>query len=642
MGFLQFIITISCLCFLPGFALLILLNLWHRFNKLESLILSIPMSLSILPGTLYLIGHFLPVQSSTSILTTISLFVIILVLSRILRNNKGDLAEKIEIFSSRGRVIFLFVLSVWGLLAISALFELDSVHRIIPAIGDYPKHDGIIHAIAGRKLPPVNPFFRPGFDIDLSYYYFFHLLPASTYPSSFIPPANIFAIFSFLVGIGFLTSMALFVRVIGGTKRHALVTVLLVAFIGGLDLIPLIFTYSKDISNCPRSLWNCWWGNAPILASSWAAGSIKYIYTFRAMIWSPQHLLAAMFFFLGPALFYLKVPWNRLVLIIPFALLTFVGSSIYLAILAVLTFFTWGIVFKIWRAPDLKKYFSIQSLTSFGITGLLIYLFYSEITPDKDTSTASLRLGFIGSPLFLQVLMPSAPDWLRRMISPLTVCLIGLTPAFLPILLSYRKLTHKINYRWLVILLSTSFVSGFLIQSTGQFNDFGIRSQFVARACFLILSAFGLIQVISSKKKAAIAAVSFFLVLGSLPLIYDVYGQGPIRLSRQLPWSQQNQNYIEACNFLRSDTPKNAIVQSTVGHMSLLYLLSKRRSVLLDHLNGTLFNVDQNLARRIEGKIWKIILRLDSDHAAESAKKLQIDYLILRNRRIPPKAFEPI
>ena len=38
---------------------------------------------------------------------------------------------------------------------------------------------GIITALAGKSLPPANPFFRPGHDVALSYYYLFHgaLLP---------------------------------------------------------------------------------------------------------------------------------------------------------------------------------------------------------------------------------------------------------------------------------------------------------------------------------------------------------------------------------------------------------------------------------------------------------------------------------
>ena len=229
--------------FLPGFVFGWLLDLasFRQRTPLLRILLSLPLSLSLTPVIIYLLGR----QFSTSAVWWFFAAVWLTFPVMLMRSNRARGQFP------RGLLKPLTVIAViWVAVALLSLVDLQFGHRLyFSAVSyDYTVRSAAVGQLArAHWYPPANPFFYPGHAEPFRYHYFWFML--CSWPvrlaTHWIGPRP--AIFAGVVWTGFtlMATVALYLRLFdryGGIaiRRRTLLAFGLLA-ITGLDIIPTLF-----------------------------------------------------------------------------------------------------------------------------------------------------------------------------------------------------------------------------------------------------------------------------------------------------------------------------------------------------------------------------------------------------------------
>jgi hypothetical protein len=336
---------------LPGVQVARFLGLYSSWREGRTLILSIASGLLFSP----ILGYWVSIGLGFDrwlILAALALFSLGGAGVNALWPNAGRPGEPL-CQSRRQYACFGVLLTVLSLGILLTYIEGYSAEGVYPVeMGDWFKHYGVAWSIRNTGVPPVDIFFYGDPSRErLSYYYFFHLSVAildllhggetSIYHSSVVmvlaTALSFVCVFYLLAG-----------RVLRKTSA-ALWSLFCATVVGGLDIIPMIprniELFQKENPGAPLG---------PLAyfpadhIDNWAPAPYLRLNTlFATYIWVPQHVMALMAFVLGLYLIREVSNRRRLVTAAPFLLLTLIGHSAWIAMIAGLCILTCGL-YHLW------------------------------------------------------------------------------------------------------------------------------------------------------------------------------------------------------------------------------------------------------------------------------------------------------
>jgi hypothetical protein len=325
---------------LPGYVAAWLLDLFafRRRTVPFRLALSIPLSISLGPIAVYLLGAWLfwPIWLSFAGLVCWEWW-----------GRRFRLPE-----TQKLRLTPFFV---WIVLALLSLVDLQLGDRLYYSIigYDYSIRTEMIHSLATAGIPPRTPFFFPGHDVPLRYHYFWLMLCSQVARLGFGARAALIAGTPWC-GFGLMGLVALYLRLFSplGASRLSRRTAIAMALLGvtGLDILPTLLLIGLKVAGLSGMIFPSmeWWNEQ---VDGW-------VYT---MLWEPHHLSGLIACFTGFLCLW-RAPeepgrgglWkNSIVAGAAFA--TAVGSSIHIVFVFAIFLAVWTIITMLRRWPaDLK------------------------------------------------------------------------------------------------------------------------------------------------------------------------------------------------------------------------------------------------------------------------------------------------
>jgi hypothetical protein len=577
----------------------------------RTLPLAIPVGLSVLPAALFVMGHVIPIQSLYAAMITC-------LLSLLFWLGRGPLEKVDTVEASRSALLVAFVFL--AMIGVVVFWETSSSPILYPAVGDYPKHFGMLQALQQKVLPPENPFFRPGDPVRLSYYYLFHLLPAAVDTLPGVSSSQAFAAAAVFTGFGTLVILHELFRL----RWIALLTVIL---LGGLEMVPLAQQFATS-GSCTGWI-DCWFSTVSLGATTWSGGGTKVHHFLQAMLWLPQHLNAAMIVFV--LIWLRRRNPNRFWVLFPSMVLTMCGSSAYI-VFASIGFFVAQVVHE-------RKMSSRSVAGVVAALALVSWLAY-EIRPSSNAMTVGLSFGIPASHIFSSPESMVSSSRILQIGNFLLLLVIGLGPAVIVGATTFKEKSARIIPPPIWLGALGAGLIGLFVQTPNPFspesgNDLGRHSLFLVQLILTVWAGISLARIVRDRRFVTLCALVPLLTVSFLSTFHEVWSLGPHRIAVQMRPSLTTQDFTHATMFLRSNTSPEAIVQAPVPPFSQLFQFSERRSALLDEFHGGSFNVDRVQLSRTKAQIDSIFENLQNPKASEISRQLKIDYLFLRKVRVP-------
>jgi len=596
--------------FLPGWGVVRWLKLLEDEPLLYRIAITIPLGMSVAIPPIFVLGHFMlltPWLCMTVGTVATGIFFVMLRLEQ-----PGVSPSLSRPFSATDYWFLVFIL----LMAVSVGVQgwvPSSIAHGFPSYFDYVKHDGVMFALGNQVLPSFNPFFYPGKSDPLSYYYFFHLLPACLGSVGWMSYANAFSIFSILLGVGFIGCLYAYIRRV--LQLRVALAVLAIGWliaIGGIDIKVIYSRFDTIVSGLD---WSSFLDRTGILSIPL---NLEYRFpgVLQSLAWVPQHVWAATGFLLIPFLATQKVEPSKFLPIGYSILFCTMGSSVYLGLLLLpIT------IYYLWQRGTPQSIYSddkwLLGIWSFFF-GILFIWFFWEIRPASGSESSGLSLGW---PTFSKI---GVSDGFEGAIWFVARLLANILPLIVIILWRWRKFYL---HRWSQIVLVLGVLCSLFLHSKGPHNDFGIRILFVVRVFTVLATVQAFSQIrITMKGLGVMGIVALPFIWSNLNTI-NVYGLE--RVSKQKrSISGQNQDYFDMVNYLKNETAADAIVQGPWVRYSRLLQLSRRRSILLDAAHGPLLNVQPSIYRPIRAAVGRYFSQQSALHDLEMMKRLGLDYIV--------------
>ncbi len=265
--------------FVPGYVLAWLSNLaqFRQRSTAFRLTLSVPLSISICPILIYLVGRFASMQFAWGIFAAVWLCFLVIVARQ----------ARPFAFLSRSALPFAIVVALWTALAVSSLIDLQWRHKVYfsTVVLDYSVRTQFIHSITATGVPPANPFFYPGHAVPIRYHYFWLLVCSMVEQMgrSWIGPRAAWIGGAVWCGIGLIALVVLYFRLVwyrgpDTFLRRALLGVALLG-VTGLDLIPNLGLWAMFGMGMPRAIQASgdWWNEQVAGFTSTALWEAHYL-----------------------------------------------------------------------------------------------------------------------------------------------------------------------------------------------------------------------------------------------------------------------------------------------------------------------------------------------------------------------------
>lgn len=341
---------------LPGRVLLRAIRLDRRYCRGGRFLLSLGLSLAVMPVLLNPIWHSTNQGWQLLLFSASLLTVAMLLMGRFAQNAEitdedgtnggrpgeiqGSAAAPLLLFvSMRARVLATTLFGLIALGTIGSYWPGDIGRGPTPAIiHDYIKHHAILFSMERGPLPLGNPFFADQATGPTYYYHFFYLIPATL--RSFVPGLSIglaFGLCAALVGIaiaGLLTILA--AELAASKKTHpqmmqmsqmeagkagaasvegvALLALLLATAVGGLDIVPVLLLHLKTVT-----------------LDAWADTLVRIHNLVTQMVWTPQNMQGLLVGLVGAWLLGRKSWWRGWLVLGPILAANLIGSSVWIA-----------------------------------------------------------------------------------------------------------------------------------------------------------------------------------------------------------------------------------------------------------------------------------------------------------------------
>ena len=261
----------------PGYLLAWLGNFFEFRNRrlITQLLISVVISVSILPAIAYLIGKFVGFDFVNVILVMTFIVFLYLVVGKV-RSQPVHLGKW-------EKAAFLLTFA-WILIAVISSVDLQTKDRLYFSVlaNDNQTRVALTDAIVRTGIPPANPHLFLGQPSPVSYFYFWMILPAllTRLTGGWIDARISFIASTVWAGIALRALVVLYLRFHAPNKSIGIgarsVAALFLLFITGLDIIFAVIEIYRLPGNVSITEW--WNGNS--LVSSWSG----------ATLWAPHHI----------------------------------------------------------------------------------------------------------------------------------------------------------------------------------------------------------------------------------------------------------------------------------------------------------------------------------------------------------------
>ena len=545
--------SVGLLILLPGLQIVRWLGLYASRREGRTIILSVASGLLIMPIFLHwaglAFGFSRPVAFAVPLLLTIALAGL-----NTLRPTAGRSPK--PLFESRRQYVLFGVLMLVLVVGIIVPY----VRGYTPAgvypveMGDWFKHYGVSWSIRHTGVPPVDIFFYgdPAQE-RMSYYYYFHLT-AATLDYLHGGASSVYHSIIILVitaTVSFLLVFYLLARKVLQTTGAALWSLLCVSLVGGLDVIPMIprnlDLFKKTFPDRPIT-WLSYFPTDHV--DNWAPAPYLRINTLYAtFIWVPQHVTALLALIFGLYLFKAVSNRLRLATVAPFVLLSILGHSTWIAMIAYLCLALYALieVRRCWQARDRREALRVLGIYALVAVCLLVISFplVRELTsPSAPKSGIVFEIPLTRDWKALSFFRQTFPHiYAARLLDLVEQYIIELGPLLLCglgglwLFSRDRRPERLMPYFVLAIVLGflsiSFFASGRAWTEMGFTlnNDLGMRAIMPAQAILALFAGYSLdsltrLNVGATGRGILKTFVGILLVLGILAFVWEVCAMG--------------------------------------------------------------------------------------------------------------------
>ena len=539
-------------------------------------------------------------------------------------------------------------LALWGVL-ILLVIDLKIDGQLVTSLMtyDYVKHIAVTDAITRTSIPPVNPSFYPGKELDLFYYYFWFIFPSliDQVGAGLISPRH-----AVLAGIlwgplGLIAIAWFFIKKFGriaipdiDPRYYPLIVSMLA--ITGLDLLPILGHKVLEhlVGIPPYRVPSIEWWNEQV--TSWV-GSI---------IWVPHHvsaLVATLFVFMlirdcvDTESISTKRHYVTAIILCSLALASAFGMSIWVTLVFLCFLIIWFILVSIKGYKD-----EVHVLLGIGFFSLIFVLPYVvELQGANHLNTSvivpSVRSFFLVD-AFDSVLDPAVLQLTRLIFLPVNY-FVELGFFFLGGMyyFFYRmKWKQRISRQelYIIVLLSTSVTICTFIKADIKHNDLGWRGFMFTQLILLLYSAPLYVSVFKkggSKKTGCLTPImrsvtTIVLVLGVTANIYEMT---VLRTHSLGPSGEKGIKLREMYDWVEKNTHKEVIIQHNPDEEVEYYhaLYGHRQVLLADRTLGKLYGINDYMYEQLYESLYPIFnSNLSTQELVKKARILNLDIIILK------------
>ncbi|MFQ6048133.1 MAG: hypothetical protein ACE5K7_02085 [Phycisphaerae bacterium] len=448
---------------------------------------------------------------------------------------------------------------------------------------DFVKHHAVLDSLQRRPLPLGNVFYARGADGPIYYYHFFYLVPATLrlWVQHRLSIELAFAVQSALTALIVVGLIYLLAKRLSGAELSAMFAAFSASVIGGLDIVPVLINAAR--------------GQLVITLDAWTLDHrIGNFYT--QMLWAPQHVAGLLVVLVAVAMLSLAASGRRWLLLGPLLIAAVVGTSVYVAMPALLGLGLW-VLLDLWRLLRDRRALCRRAAVYIFAAGLALLLAGPLLL---GYYRMSLRFGATFStqwPRFNYALLGRLvePGILANLLDLPWILLLEFGARFVLCLLVagavYVRFWRDPGLK-LLGLTGLAGLAGYVcLRSVIQYNDFGTRAMLPAMAASAILAAAALRAGAGSfswynplgwtleparlvgYRRALQLIVGATVAAGLAVGVYEAPANAVRRYAQ--PWWQNRQasalrrqqlaDEQQACSFLRHGLPLRAVVQFHPG-----------------------------------------------------------------------------
>lgn len=496
-------------------------------------------------------------------------------------DSSGSSRGVLALFDSRGwnRVLAGLLLYV-GACVLGALWLPRAFDGVAPqAAEDYVKHHAILLSLERGPLPIRSVFYAGEPDTAYYYYEYHHYLAAALrkLTGDAVPIPLAFGLSSAVLACTLIALVCMLALPLTGRPAAALLAGACVSIVGGWDCLPVLV---RILSGQPP----------PIILDSWISIPWRMHNLMTQFVWCPQHVAALLVLVLA-AIGLRAAPRARWWIVAgPVLAASVFGSSAYLA----MVFFPAAVLFVLLRLAERRT--QPERLRREGLGLVAIACLGAALMVPQAWGYVEMSRRYPGGLTWQWPRMDVAllgrwvaPGPLANWLDAPWVLLIDLGLAGCACWVVGRafwaKLWQDQGVRLIVLSGVLGLAAAFTIRSDVSPLDYGFRvaiepAQVVAAICAGALFVRVLDQL--PARWLAAAAVVAGLVLGLPAGLYEA----PLMAVRSLVLRNPNTQEAGALRFLRSRTPREAIVQGDPLRRLDLPQLIDRRTAVLDPNNA--------------------------------------------------------
>jgi hypothetical protein len=299
------------------------------------LAISVPLSIAVAGVVTTLIGRSFSFPNALRFFELLGVLFLFLLLREIFNPERRRFLAL-----DRGSRVLITLSVGWMLLAFATLLDFQVGDRLYLSVTAYDHcvRASFARAIVHTGIPPSNPFYFPGENVALRYYYFWNALCALPSLLTGIDARLTMYASTVWCGIGLMAVIALYLKhfseVGTGLKRKAVIAAGLLA-VTGLDLIPTFVKWATPPHIVEADME--WW--SPDIVTGWL----------DSLLWVPNHVAALIACLTGFLLLYLLHKEERakrktiLAVIAGAAFASAAGYSVYVTFTFALFMGLWGL-----------------------------------------------------------------------------------------------------------------------------------------------------------------------------------------------------------------------------------------------------------------------------------------------------------
>jgi hypothetical protein len=616
------------LAYLPGRSLLRIVGIEDDWSTSGQSILSVAISLSVVPFFLNALWHF--THDPWIMLLAAAIANTLLTVWQNTRDNTLSPNPTFEFRRTRLAMAFIGGLVLFS--TVGSYWPTDLLGYPIPAeIHDFIKHHAVLSSLEQHRLPLGNVFYASGADAPVHYYHFFYLIPATIrlWTDNALSCELAFGLSAFLVAAATIGTAYLFAKRFFKAEAPAMAVASLFSIVGALDIVPAVI-HMIDL------------GRPVVTLDTWAGHPYRIHNFLNQMIWSPQNVSGLLIVLVGAYLLSRLGSWRGWFWMGPILGASLLGSSVWVAIgalpaLAVYSLTKRRILGGAILVGMLMLVLSIPTIIGYASNSVADGRGLSFSWPVNDNAMFG-RL--VGRPGIIANILNAPMIFVLEFGAKLLLLLI------VPVSV-WKRVWRNDGLRWLAIAAIIASLSFLVVRSELRHNDFGQKIILLSMA-FTAIVAGGAIASETGpsrwynpmgwrlatrhpKRWPMVMAIAVF----ALGLPVGLY-EAPLTASRRyidefLRWRvaapDQRQDMLDegaAIAFIRDQLPPTAVIQAegSQRRSRLEQMVNRQIGLMCDQDDILVFDpADRSALDRSRDELFTVLRT--SDDPRETYKALR-------------------